>query len=148
MNYELREKKLKILYTFWGKVIGGKKRGKILGYPTANIALHKKIPEGIYAAKVTIHGVQPENSSSRVIPKKRGIVREYLAATFIGAAKTFKETEYKSESFILDFNQDLYGVWLTVCLFKKLRENKKFNSEKELIDQIKKDILATHNFFS
>ena len=84
---------MKSLYTFWGKVRRNKGRGKLLGYPTANIALHRRIPEGIYASVVTWKHAN------------------YRAATFIGQAKTFNESDYKAECYLLDFNQDLYGEW-------------------------------------
>ncbi|MGH7245915.1 MAG: riboflavin kinase [Candidatus Levyibacteriota bacterium] len=120
---------MKAQYIFWGKVQQGAKRGKKLGFPTANIRLHKKIPEGIYAAKVRLQN------------------KEYLSATFIGASKTFGERDYKAESFLLDFNQNLYGKWITVYLYKRLRENKMFDSRESLISQMKKDVLATREFF-
>lgn len=120
---------MKTLFVFRGKVKKGKSRGKFLGFPTANINLHKNIPEGIYASTVKIDN------------------KKYLAATFIGSAKTFNENEYKAESYILDFNQNIYGKWVTVTLLKKLRGNKKFDSEQKLIDQMKQDILATRKFF-
>lgn len=121
---------MKPLFTLRGKVKKGKNRGKFLGFPTANINLHKKIPQGIYTSIVKIDN------------------KKYFAATFIGSAKTFNENEYKAESYILDFNQSIYGKWITVTLLKKLRGNKKFDSEQKLIDQMKKDILATRNFFN
>ncbi len=120
---------MKTLFILRGKVKKGKSRGKFLGFPTANINLRKKIPEGIYASIVKIDN------------------KKYFAATFIGSAKTFNEREYKAESYILDFNQSIYGKWITVRLFKKLRGNKKFDSEQELIDQMKQDILTTRKFF-
>lgn len=128
---------MRVLYTFWGKVKKGKQRGKDLGFPTANLTLHKKIPEGIYAAKVSI----------RSIGVKPGIVW-YPAATFIGSAKTFGETKVHAESYILDFDQNIYGKWISVTLLKKIRENKKFDSEKTLIEQMKKDISDTKTYFS
>lgn len=114
---------MKSLY-FWGKVKKGKQRGKSLGFPTANIALHKKIPEGIYASKVKINK------------------KVYLSATFIGSAETFGEKDYKAETYILDFSGNIYGKWVSIKLLKKIRGNEKFkfNSEKELIIQMKKDI--------
>ncbi len=120
---------MKTLFLFRGKVKKGKSRGKFLGFPTANINLRKKMPEGIYASRLTIDE------------------QSYFAATFIGSAKTFNENEYKAESYILDFNQNIYGKLITVRLFKKLRGNKKFGSEQELIDQMKQDILTTRKFF-
>src|SRR5258708_39976507 len=111
---------MKASFIFWGKVKRGKNRGKDLGFPTSNISLHKKIPEGIYASTIRIGK------------------RVFKAATFVGSAKTFGETDYKAEVYILDFNSNIYGKWVSVRLFKKLRENKKFGSEKELIQQMKK----------
>lgn len=121
---------MKPLHVFWGKIVSGKKRGKTLGYPTANIPLHKTISDGIYASLVKVSG------------------KNYVAATFIGAAETFGEKEKKAESFLLDFSGNLYGKWITVYLYKKLRGNKKFDSEKQLVEQMKKDVSATREFFS
>ncbi|MBI4098389.1 MAG: riboflavin kinase [Candidatus Levybacteria bacterium] len=121
---------MKLLFTFRGKVKKNKGRGKLLGFPTANITLHKKIPEGIYASQVTIDG------------------QNYLAATFIGPAKTFGEKDYKAESYILDFNKNIYGKWISVALFKKLRKNIRFDSAQALIKQMEKDVSAARKFFS
>ena len=118
---------MKKLFVFWGKVKKGKQRGKILGFPTANISLYKKIPEGIYASKVKVDK------------------KNYLAATFIGSPKTFNEKDYKAESYILDFDKNIYGSWVTVTLFKKIRENKKFSSQHKLIEQMKKDVIKIKN---
>ena len=79
---------MKSLYIFRGKVIAGQKRGKALGFPTANVRLHKKIPEGIYV-------------SQTIINKK-----VFSSATFIGSAKTFGEKDYKAETYILDFDKN------------------------------------------
>ncbi len=114
---------------FWGKVKKGKNRGKGLGFPTVNISLHKKIPEGIYASKVQIAGAIQ------------------VGAAFIGSAKTFEEKDYKAEVYILDFNQNIYDKWVSIKLFKKIRDNKKFNSEKELQDQMKEDVKQIKIFF-
>jgi riboflavin kinase/FMN adenylyltransferase len=121
---------MKSLFIIRGKVLHGKNRGKELGFPTANIPLHQDIPEGVYTSNVMI-----DNKS-------------YIAATFIGSAKTFNEKEYHAESYILDFSENLYGKLITIKLFKKLRENKKFTSEQSLIIQMKQDELATREFFS
>ncbi|MCL5113612.1 MAG: riboflavin kinase [Patescibacteria group bacterium] len=130
---------MKPLFKLRGKVKKGKNRGKFLGFPTANINLHKKIPQGIYASTVKIDSPRFAGEAGN---------KKYIAATFIGSAKTFNESEYKAESYILDFNQNIYGKWVTVTLLKKLRGNKKFGSEQELIDQMKQDILATRKFFN
>src|SRR5581483_2097323 len=121
---------MKPTYIFWGKIISGKKRGKTLGYPTANTNLHKNIPDGIYASLVCING------------------KNYVTATFIGAAETFGEKRKKAEMFLLDFHKNIYGKWITVYLYKRIRSNKKFSSERQLIQAMKQDVLATRKFFS
>jgi riboflavin kinase / FMN adenylyltransferase len=121
---------MKPIITFWGKVKKGKGRGKHLGFPTANILLHQNILEGVYTSEVTIAG------------------NVYPAATFIGSAKTFGEKEYKAESYILDFDKNIYGKWITIKLFKKLRGNKKFASQLALVEEIKQDVLAARKFFN
>jgi|SRR5581483_251691 len=121
---------MKHLFIYWGKVKEGKKRGKLLGFPTANISLSRKIPEGVYVSKLKAHG------------------KNYAAVTFVGSAKTFGEKEYKSESYILDFNKNIYGEWVTIELFKKIRGNKKFSSEKLLITQMKEDIVNAEKVFN
>lgn len=121
---------MKTLFSIRGKVKLGAKRGKSLGFPTVNIVLHQKIPEGVYASTVRI-----ENQT-------------YRAATFIGAPKTFNQTDVKLESYILDFNKDIYGKWISVKLYKKLRGNIKFESAELLIEQIKEDVIQTRAFLT
>ena len=118
------------LYKISGRVMQGERRGKLMGFPTANIRLHKVIPEGIYAASVTING------------------KKYCAATFVGSAKTFKHSQVKVESYIFDFSSDLYGKWITVRLFKKIRDNQKFDSVDELVKQMRDDIENIKVFFT
>lgn len=120
---------MKYLFSFWGKVRHGKNRGKRLGFPTANIRLNRKIPEGIYISETKMDG--------KIFP----------SLTFVGRAKTFNENIYQGENYIFDFNKSLYNQWLSVRLIKKIRENQKFNSEEELIRQMKKDKKVTEKYF-
>ena len=115
--------------SFWGKVKKGAHRGRLLGFPTANIALHKKIPEGIYTSTIRVDK------------------NNFSAATFIGSVKTFNEKDYKAETYILDFAKDIYGKWIIITLLKKIRDNKKFTGEKELVNQMKKDIEEVRKYF-
>ena len=110
------------LYVLEGMGVKGNKRGKKLGFPTANIRLTQNIPEGIYASEVLINN------------------KLHKAATFIGAAKTFAEDLVQAESYLLYFSADLYGKKITVKLYNKIRGNKKFTSAEELIEQMKKDV--------
>lgn len=118
------------IYKFWGKVRKHNQRGKKLGFPTANINLTKNIPEGIYVSHAKIG-----NSV-------------YSALTFIGQAKTFIEKSFHAEVYILDFKQDIYGKWISVQLLKKIRDNKKFNSARELIAQMEKDEVVARRHFN
>ncbi|RJQ38416.1 hypothetical protein C4559_01340 [Candidatus Microgenomates bacterium] len=113
-----------------GKVKKGKNRGKNLGFPTANVNLRKKIPEGIYISKTKIKG------------------KAYNSLTFIGKAKTYNENLFQAETFIFDFNKPLYDSWISIFLIKKIRENKKFNSEKELIKQMEEDKKIAGKYFN
>ena len=114
---------------FWGKVRTYNKRGKDLCFPTANVNLSKDIPEGIYISKTKVGGIV------------------YKSLTFIGAAKTFGETRFHSETFILDFKKDIYKSWISVELLKKIRGNKKFDSATDLVAQMKKDEKEARVYF-
>lgn len=118
------------MYQIRGKVRKHNQRGKTLGFPTANINLTKGIPEGIYLSKTRIQG------------------KEHFSITFIGQAKTFGEIKFRAETYILDFNQEIYGKWISVFLIKRIRGNKKFNSAKELIGQMKEDEKEARKFFN
>lgn len=112
-----------------GIVQKGQQRGKSLGFPTANVPLTQAIPEGIYLAEVTL------------------AEKQYPALTFIGAAKTFDQTEVLSETYILDFQQDIYGQEMTITLLQKLRDNEKFTTVEALIQQMKADEQAAKKYF-
>ncbi len=150
-----------------GKVVKGAQRGRDLGFPTANIPVHKQIEEGIFLAKVTVHkNRHPERSEG---PKSKNKIDSgqarmtlvekdssampqndevYNALTFIGKAETFGEKKVKAESFLLDFSGDLYGKMIRVELLKKIRDNKKFTSEKELVKQMQEDLIIARRFFT
>lgn len=114
---------------FWGKVRLGQKRGSTLGFPTVNVFLKKKIPEGVYLSKTKINAV------------------EHFSLTFIGSNKTFNEIQYKSETFILNFNQNIYNQWVSITLIKKIRNNQKFSSPEELIIRMKQDLEEAKKYF-
>lgn len=112
---------MEIIFILKGTVIHGKKRGKKLGFPTANFKIDPTTPPGTYI------------STTQVLKKV------YPSITFIGTVDTFNETDFIGESYILDFDQDIYGEEIIVKIVKKLRDNQKFESEQKLIDQMKKD---------
>ncbi len=112
---------MQALYLIRGIVRHGNKRGRKMGFPTANINLRQQIGEGIYASLVKFNK------------------KVFKSVTFIGKAETFNESKYQAETFIFDFNGNLYDKWISVKIFKKLRGNIKFKSETELIKQMKRD---------
>ena len=114
---------------FWGKVERGKQRGRALGYPTVNVRLHRRIPEGVYISETKVAG------------------KVYQSVSFVGAAKTFGEKDVLGETYIFDFQKDLYGQWISVRLLKKIRGNKKFGSKEELIKYISKDVAEAREYF-
>ena len=113
-------------YTFSGTVVGGDKRGRELGYPTANIRLssqEKLLPAiGIYAVRVFLNNEQ------------------HIGLLSIGRRPTFYNAgELVSEVYIYNFNREIYGEIVTVELVELLRGEEKFNSAEELINQMNKD---------
>lgn len=125
---KIKEAKKFLGYNYFlsGKVIKGKKRGKILSFPTANISVHpdKLLPkDGVYAGYTYLS------------EKKK-----LLSAINIGTAPTFDEKEKRVETYIIDFKGNLYGRNLKIEFTDRVREEKKFKNEKELIEQIKKDV--------
>jgi riboflavin kinase/FMN adenylyltransferase len=113
-------------YSFSGTVIGGDKRGRELGYPTANIKLssqEKLLPAiGIYAVRVLL-----ENE-------------KHIGLLSIGKRPTFYNTgELVTETYIYNFNREIYGEVVTIELVERLRGEEKFNSAEELINQMNKD---------
>lgn len=118
------------LFILKGKVQDGKKRGIKMGFPTANFSADPSIPQGTYISQIEV--------KSRVYP----------SVTFIGTVETFDEKDFVAETYILDFSRDIYGEEVSVNVLKKLRDNKKFESEEALIEQMKKDEAGTRLFFS
>ncbi|MDF2749666.1 MAG: ribF [Gaiellaceae bacterium] len=107
-----------------GTVVPGDQRGGTLGYPTANLALDPAllVPRyGIYA----------------------GAAREHRAAISIGTNPHYGGQERRIEPFLLDFEGDLYGQRLVVELWERLRDERAFASEAELVEQIARDVQRT-----
>ncbi|MGL5950888.1 MAG: bifunctional riboflavin kinase/FAD synthetase [Cetobacterium sp.] len=110
-----------------GEVVHGRKLGRTMGFPTANLKILNKIypPFGIYGGRVKIEGEE----------------RSWNAVINIGKNPTLKPDERSIEVHILDFDRDIYGKKICVSLMEFLREEKKFNSMDELKETIKNDVL-------
>ena len=107
-----------------GVVVVGDERGGTLGFPTANLRTDPVllVPAfGIYA----------------------GAALGTRAAVSIGTNVHYGGGERRIEAFLLDFEGDLYGRRLVVELWERLRDERAFASEEELVEQIARDVAAT-----
>jgi riboflavin kinase/FMN adenylyltransferase len=116
-------------YSLKGTVVHGKKLGRTLGYPTANLMVpenYKLIPgNGVYAATVTIHTSKAQT---------------FAGALNIGTRPTFDNGNRSIEVFLLDFDGDLYGKELTICFKNYLRPELAFETTDALVQQIAADV--------
>ena len=112
-------------YRLNGMVVHGDKRGKELGYPTANIKpedARKIIPKiGVYAVKVRVEGTW------------------YAGMMNIGMRPTFNGDEQTLEVHLFEFSNDIYGKEVQVRFIERLRPEKEFGGKEELIEQLKQD---------
>ncbi|MDO7905784.1 bifunctional riboflavin kinase/FAD synthetase [Paenibacillus sp. JX-17] len=113
-------------YTLRGTVVDGEKRGRTIGFPTANITLEDRfvVPaKGVYAVKVQAGD------------------RKLLGVMNAGVKPTFHDGEMKPsfEVHLFDFSEQIYGEMLTVELIRFIRSERKFGSVDELIVQIRED---------
>jgi riboflavin kinase/FMN adenylyltransferase len=108
-----------------GQVVVGAQRGRLLGFPTANLAVapERAIPaDGVYACFAWLD-------------QKR-----YRAVTNVGVRPSFAGAERTVEAHLLDFRGDLYGLDLKIEFVERLRPEKRFDDLDELIAQIQADI--------
>ncbi len=120
-------------YSLKGRVISGKGRGRILGFPTANLEISSKklIPkEGVYATWVYIDN------------------KKFKGALNIGKNPTFEDKKLSIEVHILDFSEDLYNKTIKIELIKYIRGEQKFPSIEQLVEQIKKDCQVVKEILS
>lgn len=112
-------------YSITGTIIQGRKLGRQLGFPTANLQLDEGVKlillNGVYAVKSTLNG------------------QEYLGMMNIGFKPTVNGTERTIEVHFFDFQGNLYGTKIQVALLHRLRNEHKFDSVEALREQLKKD---------
>ena len=129
----MKEKLNEPIYTLTGTVIHGRGIGKHVGTPTANIAIEKKdfLPKtGVYVADILLSD------------------KRFYGVTHIGTRPTLDNDSFVSiETYIFDFDKDIYGCTITVNLYKKLREVRKFNELSLLLEQIANDRTMAQEFW-
>lgn len=120
-------------HTLTGSVVSGRKLGRKLGFPTANVL----IPEGtvcprhgVYACKATVEGT------------------EYLAVTNVGSRPTVEGHQVRTEAWLLDFDRDLYGRELTLDFYSFLRPEQRFGSLEELAAAVRADGEQCRRYFA
>lgn len=119
-------------YKLTSTIVKGKEVGKVLGFPTANLEIFEnmtRLKPGVYITISEIDGV------------------EYKSATNVGFNPTFDQDVFNIETFILDFDADIYGKYLTVKFIKRLRDELKFDSLDNLMKQIADDVEKTKEYF-
>ena len=119
-------------FSLRGPVVRGHERGRALGYPTANMAVtpDRALPAfGVYVTRAHTGG------------------RAYAAATNIGINPTFEDPRPSVETYILDFEGDLYGRELRIEMLHRLRGEVRFNSLDALTAAIGADVAAARAYF-
>ena len=129
-------KMLSRYYEIEGLVEKGFQRGRKLGFPTINIGLRNTIvpKHGVYAVFIKILTHEEK--------------RTFKGAASIGSRPTYGDYEPNIEVFIFDFDENLYGENVSISLVNFIRPELKFNSEKELILQMKSDCETIENILA
>lgn len=127
-NMEEAEKFLGHSHILSGEVVAGRQLGRTIGIPTANVL----IPAGVVIPKLGVYACTCRIGDER-----------YLSVTNIGSRPTVGGHQTRAESWILDFDGDLYGKTITLEFHKFLRPEQKFASLEELKTQIQKDAEET-----
>lgn len=115
-------------YGLYGVVVAGNRMGRTIGFPTANMQLYeplKLVPgNGVYAVEVEVLG------------------RRWKGMTNIGTRPTVGGTARTIETHILDFDEDIYGLPLSVRFLSRIRDERKFPSLAALREQLEADKVA------
>lgn len=111
-------------YRITGTVVDGAKRGRTIGFPTANLAdVPTVVPgTGVYAVRATVDG------------------RTWPAAANVGPNPTFGDDGRKIEAHLIGFAGDVYGKPLAVEFVAKLRDTRPFAGAAELVEQLRRDV--------
>jgi len=123
-------KMLNLPYTLSGKIIHGRHIGRTIGFPTANLKYEENfiLPKtGVYYTNIMVNN------------------NIYKGITSIGSNPTVEGKALTIETYILDFNGELYGKIVDISFIKKIRDMEKFNGVEELKSQLERDKLFAQN---
>ncbi len=131
-NFTLAAQLLTRPFTLSGRIIYGDQRGRLLGFPTANVALHRRVPplKGVFIVRV--YGVEEKPLN--------GVAN-------CGRRPTVNGLQDLLEVHLLDFNKTIYGSYIEVEFLKKIRAEKKFDSLQSLQQQIADDVVIAKSYF-
>jgi riboflavin kinase/FMN adenylyltransferase len=119
-------------YTVWGRVVEGDRRGRTLGFPTANLAPENEIvpQNGVYATRMRLFDT---SDSKRLGGESLDCV------TNVGTRPTFAAGRVLVETHVLGFSGDLYGRRIELAFHSRIREERRFSGPDELARQIAQD---------
>lgn len=121
-------------YVLRGRVVKGDGRGRLLGYPTANIAHGDVVipPQGIYLGYAILRG------------------KRYQSMIYVGRRPSFKSlsAQVVVEVNILDFSRRIYGCQLDIEILARIREDRCFSSSEDLVSQIRQDEASARAWFA
>ncbi len=132
-DLELAARLLGRRYRICGRVAHGDARGRTIGFPTANIDLHRRVSplRGVYAVKVYGLGEAPLTGVAN-----------------IGTRPTVEgDTRYLLEVHLFGFDRRIYGAHIQVEFHQRLRDERRFDSFDRLQEQIRRDCAAAREFF-
>ncbi len=111
-------------YEIVGRVVKGRERGRLLGFPTANVDIQRQVPPkpGVYAVEVDIEG------------------ETHMGAANFGWNPTFGDPTPSLEVHVLDFDGDLYGKEIAVRFVERIRDERRFPGPEALVAQIRQDV--------
>jgi riboflavin kinase/FMN adenylyltransferase len=118
-------------YEVRGRVVRGKRRGRRLGFPTANLETNSEIlPEGVFISETVRAG------------------RAHPSLTSIGTNPTFGRNRLSVETLLLDYRGSLYGAEVVLRLLRKVRPTKAFPNAEALAARIRKDCAEARAWFA
>ena len=120
------------IYSLGGTIIEGDRRGKQIGFPTANIDPGEQLcpANGVYAIRAKLTG------------------QMYDGVLNIGVRPTFNGTKLQVESHLFDFNESVYGEYIEIFFIEKIRSELKFENMDALVQQIHNDITVAEDILT
>ena len=117
-------------YEITGRVVSGRRRGRLIGFPTANLGTANEIlPQGVFITETVLRGAA------------------HPSLTSIGTNPTFGPHPLSVETLLLDYRGSFYGTDLTVRLLRRIRPTRKFADAAALAARIGKDIEEARSYF-